>query len=430
VGAGSLRFEGRTNGAVRVGCDLVSAATVSLELPRCCNGLDRDGRGSPIGENDDYWCAGCANQLRGREPQRCARGKTQRARIKQRDRPEAPIRVRNIGLVIPVEIADRQRTGEPAGRIVRLWPKSPVAVPQQLVQPRRICAREHQVQFSVSVKVTRRDFAAPAVRRVRNPRLKAAVAGADQDSDTVKLVAYRGIQISVVIEIRRYNRVRRIGERVSEGALKRAVPVTQQNANILTASKESDNHNVELVIIVEVANSNLLWTDKRFVIARCLESTVPVPQEHTDIRRVDDGDVRYLVAVEVPDNNEGGVGGGVRGDRGLESTIPVPQKYAHGIRRGVHNQIQFSVPVEISGGNPKSPYSGRIDGRLKGSVAIAKEYRKLPVRYRKVEFAVAVEVPGDNAKRLAREDARGSGLELCRGWQRESSKINQRYQGK
>src|ERR1700728_1437872 len=99
------------------------------------------------------------------------------------------------------------------------------------------------------------------------------------------------------------------------------VAVAQQHADIVARTKISGYQYVELVVVVKVRYGEPLSSGKGIVVAGSLEGSIAIAQQHADVWRIDNGQIRLLVIIKIPHHHKIGTLRGIGINRPLKSAI-------------------------------------------------------------------------------------------------------------
>src|SRR5262249_20919017 len=166
---------------------------------------------------------------------------------------------RDVQFFVVVEIAHGKRGGIPAGGELRAKLKFPRTVSEVNGNLTGEQSRDCQIGFAITVKVCDGDryWAQPRRNWTIGRRGKCSVAVTQQNNDVVVFcVRNRDVQISILIEIPDGNAsgpISNVNRRILR-LTERAIPVPQQNRNILV--EEIGDDDVKLSVSVKIPNGD------------------------------------------------------------------------------------------------------------------------------------------------------------------------------
>jgi hypothetical protein len=126
-----------------------------------------------------------------------------------------------------------------------------------------------------------------------------------------------------------------------------------------------------------------------------------IPQQHADgvVPCIGDDKIRDAVAVHISHGDRTGTAAYREGGLRAERTVGIPQQYPHIPAEGVgHNDVGMPIVIYVGYGYKPGVFADRVScRRVKRPIAYSQQNinmtLKIAADYRKVGYAVAVEVP-------------------------------------
>ena len=246
-------------------------------------------------------------------------------------------------------------------RIIRGRLERSVAIARQHADRVVQVIGDPEIRLAVAVEVAHRHIARSPSGGKTPRRPECAVAIAQQDRHIVVAVVRNGeIDSSIPVEVARADSKRTTPGRIDRLGEEGSVAFAEHDACAPGAQRRQIGDPVSVKIS---CNDPVVCPT---VVDRRLESTVAIPQQHTQVIgvAVTHHQIRFAVAVEVSDCHAKGIATHGVTDRGAKRPVAVPEKHTD-IARGEirHDHIRLIVAIEISHGDSFRKGSCRISNR-------------------------------------------------------------------